>query len=110
MTAASCRHCGRSIKWVAVASTDKRTGTSKTSPIPVDAEPSEMGNVYVEVQDHHRLVGRVRGKGAPRPPGVAHVPHFATCPTLLKSRPAAAPKKPKAAPPEPPLTLFGDDT
>lgn len=80
----TCRHCGRPIRWVAVTSMIW-TGSERTSAIPVDAEPTERGNVFVQIIDQ-RLVGRVASKAQPRPPGVAHMPHFATCPVLTGQR------------------------
>jgi hypothetical protein len=95
----TCRHCGRPIRWVAVTSWDYDTGSERTSAIPVDAEPTERGNVFVQIIDG-RLVGRVASKAVPRPPGVAHMPHFATCPTLTRQRGSDVVKPPKPPKPE----------
>lgn len=58
--------------------------------IPLDPEPNEAGNVYVEIVDGV-IVGHV-GRDLP---GVCYMTHFATCPVLNKDR---KPKKPKPEP------------
>lgn len=69
--------------------------------MPLDPEPNEDGNVFCEF-DAGTLIGRVKLKGDARPPGVAHMAHFATCPVRRKRK---SPKTPKPKP-EPAPSLF----
>jgi hypothetical protein len=90
-----CKRCGRWIAWVA---------TSTGNRMPLDPEPNEAGNVFV-VARHDGPLGTVARKDKPRPPGVAFVPHFATCPELNKGRKPKAEKPAKPPKPEPPPAL-----
>lgn len=85
----ACKRCGMSIAWV-------RTTTGNL--MPLDPTPNERGNVFV-VASPTGPVGTVSTKARPRPPGVAFVPHFATCPELNKTRPEKPVKPPKLEPP-----------
>lgn len=89
-----CKRCGRRISWVATAK----------SRMPVDPNPDETGNVFVSMRNGTPY-GVVATKQDPRPPGVAFVPHFATCPVLNKGRKSAVEKPAKPPPPPPPPEL-----
>lgn len=52
--------------------------------MPLDADPKVWGNVICTLEAGV-LKGVVLTKGDARPPGVAYVPHFATCPVLNKT-------------------------
>ena len=86
-----CKRCSLPIAWVATAK----------SRMPLDPEPAEHGNVYVSMRNGTPY-GVVASKAVPRPPGIAFVPHFSTCPALNKGRPAKPAKPP---PPESPPEL-----
>lgn len=68
-----CRTCHAPVVWA-------RTAFNGT-PIPIDVEPAENGNIVLSQRDGNRLVATVL------PPGDALIPvettytsHFATCP------------------------------
>lgn len=88
---ANCRRCNAPMRWCV---------TTNGRRMPLDYEPDESGNVICEYQDGV-LIGRVLTKGDPRPPGIAFMPHFATC----AKRPRR-PKKPPKVKPEPAPSLF----
>ncbi len=74
MNTQKCRSCGAAILWCK---------TEKGKAMPVDAEPSENGNVM--------LVGDVAKYVKPGEtlPGIAlHLSHFATCPNAAHHRKA----------------------
>lgn len=64
-----CRshRCQAPIRWVRSAANDK--------PLPLDAEPTEAGNVIISLDLFGAEIGTVE-PGAPMP---RYMPHFATC-------------------------------
>jgi hypothetical protein len=78
-TKQACKSCGAEIIWV-------KTEAGKA--IPLDAEPTEGGNIIVQVLGPDReiahvetAVEKVERHNCPIPAGrVAFVSHFATCP------------------------------
>ncbi len=68
-----CRSCGAPIIW---AMTEKKT-------MPVDAVPSDKGNVAVAI--HGGTVRAIVGVG-PDSIGPRHLSHFVTCPQAAKWR------------------------
>lgn len=89
MRTGTCRLCRRPIVWC-------KTTTGKA--MPLDPDPRAWGNVICQL-DNGVLKGVVLTKGDARPPGVAYVPHFATCPIINKTSTADA--VPAAEAPEP---------
>lgn len=74
-----CRRCNRPIGWCF---------TENGRQMPLDPEPDPAGNVFVSYIDG-KLVGVVRSKANPTPEGVAHTPHYATCPALPRKQRAS---------------------
>jgi hypothetical protein len=94
----TCRHCKAEVLWVRTAATGR--------PMPLDPDESERGNVFVEyAADGSGMVCHVASKANPRPPGIPHMPHWATCPVLNKPRPIPA-AKPEVPPAPEPMSLF----
>lgn len=91
----TCRKCHAPLKWCK---------TKNDRMMPLDAEPNEAGNVICEYGEGGILRGIVLVKGDKRPPGVAFMPHFATC----KARPHRAKKQPKPKPEAPPSLFPGE--
>lgn len=82
-----CKRCGRKIVWVETAK----------SRMPLDPNQDETGNVFVSMRNGAPYAV-VASKRDPRPPGVAFIPHFSTCPALNKARPDKPAKLPPPAP------------
>jgi hypothetical protein len=75
---AKCRSCGAAIRWVVVAGSGKR--------MPLDAEPSERGNVRVAGNGEAHILDAVFAADA-RSAGVPlFLSHFATCPEAAQHR------------------------
>lgn len=78
---AHCRSCGAPIVF--------GTNVSTRKPMPVDAEPSEVGNISrYDAADGPRFVVLARSKAAAmRAQGVAlYLSHFASCPNAAQWR------------------------
>lgn len=75
MTATSqCELCGAPMRWVRTAANGK--------PMPLDPEPVEDGNVFMENGEAHVLVdGQLSLDGVER---AMFKSHFATCPRWRK--------------------------
>lgn len=74
-----CKSCGAAIRWVLSATTGRR--------MPLDAEPSDAGNVTVD-QRMRGPTATVWPAGEPPPAdlGPRYVSHFATCPNARRHR------------------------
>jgi hypothetical protein len=71
----TCRACPAEILWVRVAKTGRN--------MPLDPEPREDGNAFLDVENRAVVVGKAakaRLLAAGRDPGPWYVSHFATCP------------------------------
>lgn len=67
-----CRSCDADILWVTMADSGKHA--------PLDAEPTEKGNIELSIEEG-KPVGRVVDPNADRLfPVELHLSHFATCP------------------------------
>jgi hypothetical protein len=79
--ASLCRSCHAPIRWVVSGSTGKR--------MPVDAEPSSKGNLYIG-EKGGRPTAWIMSIGLERnrlqAEGRAYISHFATCPQHRKWR------------------------
>jgi hypothetical protein len=71
---AQCRSCKAPVRWVITAANGKR--------MPLDPEPVQDGNVWIEgMQDGVPLVQvALSGDGVPRNVPIRYVSHFVTCP------------------------------
>lgn len=68
---ATCNSCDAAIIWA----TSKKTG----KPMPIDAAPSEKGNLYIERKAGDFVV-RAATEEDKKLHRELHVSHFATCP------------------------------
>lgn len=79
----TCRSCGASIFWAQVVGAGgdlEKKPNGRPKAIPVDATPSDRGNVVL-FDRGGSVVARVLGRGEQPPPGAKlRMPHFATCP------------------------------
>lgn len=94
MKTTPCGKCGRPIAWV-------RTVNARS--MPIDPEPVTTGNVIVRIEAGQYVASVLTKSDKVRPQGIAHMPHFATCPALnpgLTKPPPAPIRNPEPPAPE----------
>jgi hypothetical protein len=73
----TCSSCGAAILW---------TQTSTGRAMPVDAEPSEKGNIYLQREPGPPIIAIYVSNKVPHDFKPLYLSHFATCPDAKKHR------------------------